>query len=172
MAADNPSPVEQLHAVLANEADGYRQLVAFTRQEQVALKQANLTDLAVVVQSKEKLLATLQTWEKTREQLVARLVQELGLPSAASLTDLIGKLDQAIAQKLTALRNEFVLLMEQLLQLNQSNRMMLQTGLVRVDATFDYLASLAAPPPVNYSANGNSRPSTSMGAGNVLNWEV
>lgn len=172
MAADKPSPVEQLQSVLASEADGYRQLVAFTRQEQVALKQANLTDLATVVQSKEKLVASLQSWEKNREQLVARLAHELGLPPAATLTDLIGKLDQTIAPKLIALRNEFVLLMEQLLQLNQTNRMMLQAGLVRVDATFDYLASLAAPPPGHYSASGHSRTTSALAGGKVLNWEV
>ncbi|GAB4428677.1 MAG: hypothetical protein Kow0031_08970 [Anaerolineae bacterium] len=172
MAADNSSPVEQLHTVLANEADGYRQLVAFTRQEQAALKQANLTDLTAVVQQKESLLATLQGWERTREQLVARLAQELGLPPAASLTDLLGKLDQSIAAKLAGLRNEFVLLLEQLLQLNQTNRMMLQAGLVRVDATFDYLAMLAAPPTGHYSASGSDRPAPALGGGKVLNWEV
>jgi flagellar biosynthesis/type III secretory pathway chaperone len=173
MAADKPSPVEQLHTVLANEADGYRQLVAYTRQEQEALKQANLADLAIVVQSKEKLMVTLQMWESTREQLVARLAQEFGLSPTTSLTDLIGKLDQTIAAKLTALRNEFVLLMEQLLLLNHGNRLMLKAGLVRVDATFDYLASLAAPPVGQYSSNGHGhQPPAAIRAGHVLNWEV
>ena len=172
MAADKPSPVEQLQAVLTSEADGYRQLIALTRQEQIALKQENLVELTDVVQRKEKLLATLQRWEHTREQLVSRLAQEFHLPSPATLTDLIGKIDQSIAGKLAALRDEFALLMEQLLYLSQGNRMMLQAGIVRVDATFDYLASLAAPSTGHYTAGGGEPQTSLLSTGSMLNWEI
>jgi hypothetical protein len=170
MAQDRHATIIELQNTLTKEASGYRKLVELTRREQEALRTNNLVDLAVMVQDKEELLPQLQQWEANREQLVAQLAGEFQLPVAATLTDLIERLDGAIAQKLAALREEFVNLVEQLIRLSHANQMILQAGLVRVDATFQYLASLTATKPAHYSANG-AGPSSPQ-TGNVLNWEA
>ncbi len=170
MAHNEYASVEELQRLLTDEADGYRQLVELTRREHAALQQENLAELAATVQGKQSLLPQLKQWESIREQLVARLSGEFNLPTTATLSDLIERLDGAIARNLAALRQEFVVMMEQLLRLNQTNHLMLQAGLVRVDATFDYLASLAAPPDGYYTARGIGH--TPATTGNVLNWEA
>ncbi|MEW5960292.1 MAG: flagellar export chaperone FlgN, partial [Chloroflexota bacterium] len=144
--------VEELYKVLSNEADTYRQLVAATQRERLSLQEENLIELSMAAREKEVLMKGLVTWEKTRQHIVATLSEELKLPIGASLLDIILQLDDALAQKLSSLRQEFIKLVEQLLTLNHGNRLLLQTGLARIDATFEYLASLATPTDGNYSA--------------------
>lgn len=170
MAQNTHITVEKLHQLLVCEANGYRQLVALAQRERAALRAENLAELAAAVQHKESLLPQLKQWETAREQLVARLRQDLQLAATATLGDLLERLDGAIAQKLTVLRTEFVSLVEQLVQLNHGNQLMLHSGLARVDATFGYLASLAAPPDGHYTPRGGGPVQTPTG--NVLNWEV
>ncbi|MCG3210096.1 MAG: hypothetical protein FOGNACKC_03725 [Anaerolineae bacterium] len=170
MAQDRHFFIEELQSILTHEAGGYRQLVALAQREHEALRQENLVQLSAAVQDKESLLPQLKKWEAAREQLVTRLAGEFHLPASATLSDLIDRLDEAMARKLSALRQEFVTLLEQLLRLNQTNQMMLQAGLVRVDATFGYLASLAAPSNGHYTPRGASQSQSS--AGQMLNWEA
>jgi flagellar biosynthesis/type III secretory pathway chaperone len=167
-----PPAVEMLHTILSDEAEAYRQLVQLARREHTALQHENLPELVTATRDKEVLMAKLGQWEQKREQLVAHLAKELKLPYGATLSDLIVRLDDTIAHKLSALRQEFVNLMEQLLTLNHSNRLLLQAGLTRVEATFDFLASIAIPADGSYTATGGSHVQSQAAAGNVLNWEI
>jgi flagellar biosynthesis/type III secretory pathway chaperone len=172
MAQENHATVEQLHYLLSDEANGYRELINLTQREHNALKEQNLSELTAVVQSKEKILDRLKQWEQAREELVTQLAKEFKLPLSATMSDLIACLDEAIAPKLIELREEFVGLVEQLIKLSHGNQLMLQAGLVRVDATFNYLASLATPTHGNYTVGGPKNSPPRATTGNVLNWEV
>lgn len=172
MAQDKRATVEQLQTTLSHEAAGYHQLVELARREYAALKTNNLSDLAATVQNKEALLGKLQQWEKSREQLVTRLVQDFKLPATATLSDLIERFDDAIATRLSALRDEFVDLMEELLMLNHTNHRIIQAGLVRVEATFDYLASQALPADGQYSHQGSAPRPSEAATGHILNWKA
>jgi len=163
--------VAELYDVLCNEADIYRQLVAATEQERLALQKQNMIELATVTRDKEMMLQGLAKWEQTRQRLVAAVGDTLGLPAGASLLDLILHLvDDPLVQKLSSLRQEFISLVEQLLGLNYGNQLLLQTGLARIDATFDYLASAMVSADGSYSAKGNSQ--AQLAIGNVLNWQI
>ncbi len=165
------STTQDLRSVLADEAEGYRKLVDLAQREQLALKNENIADLAATIKEKEYLLLDLQKLESAREQIVSQQAQELNLPGNVTLSDLIKQFDDATAQQLSKMQKEFAGLVKQLFKLNYSNRTMLQAGLVRVDATFDYLTSLAVPEGY-YTANGTNQVHPNMVAGHVFNWEV
>lgn len=157
--------LDALHQTLVSEVKDYRQLVTLTESEQIALQNGNLIDLMATTQGKESLLNRLAQWEQARQRITASLAERLQLP-AASLAELLAHCDQAIGQRLLALRQEFVSLVEQLRALNHSNHLLLQSELVRVNATLNFvLTTFASDGPYGQ----NSRPPI---AGNVLNWQI
>lgn len=164
--------VETLQNTLIDEAEGYRQLVALTQREREALVHNRLDELNAVVKEKLALATSLKQWEKMREQITANLARLLGLPANVSLADLAAAFEESIAQKLLALRDEFIGLVEQLVKLNYTNRQLLQTELVRIDATFDYIASTSSGTHGQYyTAVGNQSDYRQPG-GNLLNWRA
>jgi flagellar biosynthesis/type III secretory pathway chaperone len=170
MALVHLPSAEDLYHALDGEVEACRELVALTQRERLALQADNLDDLAAATQHKEALARSLARWEQVRERIVRRLLEELRLPAGASLSEIIAQTDGAIAHKLVTLRQELAGLMEQLLTLNHGNRLLIQAELARVEATFEYLARVAAPPDGHYTANGNRR--SPAAAGQALNWQV
>lgn len=168
-----PTPIiDTLHHTLTNEVEDYRQLLSLTQREQVALQRGSLTDLIATTEAKTSLLQRLADWEKTRQQIVIKLAEKLKLPLIPSLSDLIAFCDETAAEKLAALRQEFINLTEQVYLLNQGNQLLLQTELVRVNATVNYLLS-GTSAGVGYTTNGISAHLTPpSSAGNVFNWQV
>ncbi|MFN8457149.1 MAG: flagellar protein FlgN [Anaerolineae bacterium] len=167
MSVLSASTLESLYQTLTSEIEDYRQLVVLTHQERAALQSGNLDDLIGTVQKKETLLTRLNKWEKARQQLMAHLAALLKLSTTISLADVLAFCDEGIAPKLSALRQEFLALSEQVRSLTQGNQLLLQAELVRVDATVNYLLSDVTPG--NYHANSTPRLPV---AGNVLNWRV
>ncbi len=162
--------IEALETVLASEAAEYRQLVALTANEQAALKQGDVVTLTETIRQKQALLPQLNRWAKRREQLTASLAAALHLPANATLTDLLTHIEGAVADTLIALREDFIDLMEQLITLNHANKLILQTELVRVDATYRYITSLLTEPEPVYAPNHTGNGTNARG--NILNWEV
>lgn len=167
-----PSSLESLQQTLTHEIEDYRQLAALTHQERVALQSGNLDDLIATVGAKESLLTRLSTWERNRQQLIAHLAAILKKPASITLSELLTFCDDNIAQKLSALRQEFIALVEQIRGLSQGNQLLLQAELVRVDVTVNYLLAAITPggyQPVHMA--GNPAPKLPV-AGNMLNWRV
>lgn len=163
--------IEELQNILEAEARAYRQLIHLTQTERTALQAENLDELSAVTEQKQKLMEKVSAWEQVRTKVVAHLAREFNLSPDTSLLDLITHLDDTMAQRLSDIRTEFIQLVEQLLTLNHGNQLMLQTGLVRVESTFDYLSVLATPRDNNYTATGNAT-TASQRAGNMLNWQA
>lgn len=172
MAVEQSLHVDALHKALLAEAEAYKKLIALVEREKPALQRENLAGLAELIRDKEALMEEIVQRERAREQLVARLAKALALPETISLSDLITHFDELTAQKLSALRQGFIDLVEQLLILNHGNRLLMQSGLDRVEATFDYLAAVVAPPDGNYTARGANRPQKQLTAGQMLNWQA
>lgn len=167
-----PSIVDTLHHTLVGEVEDYQQLLSVTQREQVALQTGSLIDLKATTEAKSSLLQRLADWENTRQQIMAKLAEKLKLPVIFSLSDLIAFCDENTAEKLTALRQDFASLAEQLHLLNQGNQLLLQTELVRVNVTVNYLLS-GASMGVGYTTNGvSAHLATPPSAGNVFNWQV
>lgn len=164
------SAAEELLNGLAGESETYRQLMLLTQSERGALQEHNLTRLAEIVRQKEAILANLMQGEKTRQELVTRLTQEIGLPDNASLSDIIAGLDGPLAQQLAQVRQELTDLVEQLLSLNHGNHLLIKSELEQVEATFNYLVSAVSNNEGHYSANGEGPRQATPGT--VLNWEV
>lgn len=170
MSSQNSSLLEALLQTLVNEVEDFRRLVSLTQSERAALQNGNLADLMAAIQGKESLLNRLAQWEQARSRILSSLADRLQLP-AASLSDLLAHCDQIIGQKLSLLRQEFVGLAEQLRLLNQGNQLLMQTELVRVNATLNFvLATLASDGA--YSGGGSSQTPRLPATGNVLNWQI
>jgi flagellar biosynthesis/type III secretory pathway chaperone len=172
MSALPASSLESLHQTLIGEIEDYRQLAVLTQQEQVALQDGNLDDLICTVQKKEGLLTRMGKWEKTRQQVIAHLAAILKLPANVSLADLLVFCDEGIAQKLAALRQEFLALSEQIRRLSQGNQLILQSELVRVDATINYLLSDVTAGSYCAPKGGVNSISKLPVAGHLLNWQA
>lgn len=171
--------VEELQQVLAAEAELIRHLVALTEQERAALQMDNLVDLAAITREKEAVLHRLAEREGVREQIVGRLVELLKLSPDVSLPELLFHLDQLtgfparLKAEVADLHQAVVTSMEQLLTLGYGNRSILETGLARVNATFDYLAAVIAPPEAGaYTAKGQNQAKPEAAAGHMLNWQI
>lgn len=167
--------IEELHNVLVSEAEVYRQLVALTQRERVALQEKCLASLSTALRAKEVLLEDVGRWQRTRELIVERLAQEWHLPAGTSLSDLVARFDDTRPQvrRIIALRQEFIELVEQLLELNHGNRLLIHAELARLEATFDFLVQATVPDDEPYTAPDSSpvrRPPAA--GGNVLNWQV
>lgn len=158
-----------LEQTLAKEAAEYRQLVSLAEREQQALMSNNLQKLEQTIREKETLLTQVATWASKREKLTAALAAKFGLASNATLTDILAHIEEKVAQKMIALREEFIELMERLITLNYTNKMILQTELVRVDSTFQYITSTFSEPANGYTASGSNKSSAGK---NILNWQV
>lgn len=164
--------IDSLHHTLANEVEDYRQLLSLTQREQVALQRGSLTDLVATTEAKTSLLQRLADWEKIRQHIVIKLAEKLKLPVTPSLSHLITCCDETVAEKLNTLRQEFISLAVQLRLLNQGNQLLLQTELVRVNATVNYLLS-GTSMGVGYSTSGiSAHLAPPPSAGNIFNWQV
>lgn len=166
---NDPAAVEDLHITLAKEAEDYRLLVAATQRERTALVENSMDALNATVQEKETLTARLAQWAEKREQLTAFLAGCLGLPATVTLTDLVSHFEETIARQLLALRDEFITLVEQLIILNHGNQLLLQSELVRIETTFDYITTSVTKPVANYTVNGSQIRPTSQAGSNFLN---
>lgn len=161
--------ISLLEQTLLEEAAEYRALVSLTEQEQKALMSNDLEGLEQTIQAKETLLAKLATWANRRESLTATLAAMFGLAANATLTDILAHIEAASAQKMIALREEFIELVERLISLNYTNKMILQTELVRVDSTFQYIRATFSEPANGYTAHGSNKNSAGK---NILNWQI
>ncbi len=166
------SNLESLHQTLTGEIEDYRQLAMLTQQERVALQGGNLDDLICAIQKKEGLLTRLSQWEKARQQVMAHIAALLKLPATISMADLLAFCDEGIAQKLSVLRQEFLTLSEQIRGLSQGNQLLLQTELVRVDATINYLLSDVATGSYHSPKGAGNSASRLPVAGHMLNWQA
>lgn len=158
-----------LEQTLLEEAAEYRTLVSLAEREQQALMSNDLQGLEQTIKAKETLLAKVATWASKRESLTATLAAMFGLASSATLTDILVHIEAASAQKMIALRAEFIELVERLISLNYTNKMILQTELVRVDSTFQYITATFSEPTNGYNARGSNKNSAGK---NILNWQI
>lgn len=158
-----------LEQTLLEEAAEYRALVSLTEQEQEALMSNDLQGLEQTIREKETLLAKVATWAGKRENLTTTLAAMFGLAANATLTDILSHIEETSAQKMITLREEFIELVERLISLNYTNKMILQTELVRVDSTFQYITTTLSEPANGYTARGSSKNSAGK---NILNWQI
>lgn len=170
---------EALYNVLRDQAQAYRQLIELAWQERTALEANDIAQLADITCSKEYIAEKLFHWDEARVKITAHLAEQLKLSTAAPLSDIVSQFDevnfplqQEIKQGLKDIRQEFVKLVEQLLMLYHGNRMLLEAGLVRVNATFDYISSASLPSNGQYTAKGRNHVPSQATAGNVLNWQA
>jgi len=170
--SDYMEQVERLQDTLEAEAAEYRRLVSLTESERTAILSNDVDALHATVEAKETLTVHLARWAQKREYLTTNLAKEFGLPENAALTDLLAYFEETLAQKLTALREEFISLVERLITLNHGNQMLLRSELVRVESTFDYIKHTTIRPDGHYSARGAATVRPQRSTDSIFNWQI
>ncbi|MCB0209799.1 MAG: flagellar protein FlgN [Anaerolineae bacterium] len=170
--------VEELYRVLSEQIQTYHQLVELAYQERIALEAEDFSRLADITQFKEGVVKTAAQWDDARTKITIHLADQLKISNTTSLLDIITQLDKAdlsvgqeVKDQLNEIRQEFANLMQQLLLLYSGNRILLEAGLVRINATFDYISSAALSGGGHYTSKGRSQVAF-QAAGNMLNWKA
>jgi flagellar biosynthesis/type III secretory pathway chaperone len=169
-----------LEDVLVNEFRAYQTLVRLTKEERRVLSLADLNALVNLVAQKETLLGELGRLDAARCAAIeewARLTAEDGhaasgvrsngrpapqalRPYGAGVTlgEILPQIDPPTAGRLKRLREGILALVEQLTDLSQGNRALVNLALERLEAVRDFLISLAQPPAYYQPAGARAVP--------------
>jgi RNase adaptor protein for sRNA GlmZ degradation len=150
---DPASLLAELESVLVQEFRLYQRLLALAREERRALTAADLTALTNALQATESIYAQLMQLEAQRNQALERWAQAWQAPPPATLAEILPRLENGPAQRLSRLREGILALAYQLRDLAQGNRALAQAALERVDELRRFLLDLAQSP-VGYAPTG------------------
>jgi flagellar biosynthesis/type III secretory pathway chaperone len=170
MSEISPSTLEELSNELTKETETYRQLVAMTQREQVALLESDVTELSTIIIQKGEIVANLMQQEQLRASLVSSLLGDEVEPSGDSMAMLLKVVEKSHSAELKEQVQSFMILVKQLLGLNHGNKLLLESHLGHIESTFRFIIRASRPPENSYGAKGILLSPAS--AGNVLNRSI
>jgi len=154
--------VNELTALLEDEADLYRQIETVLMAEKNAVIGASADELDHMRRNKERLLGEISRRESVRQTLVAQLAESMerdaGGMTLAALADSVSEPESG---RLRTCRRQLKRRLERVQRLNGEVRDLLAHGLRLVRGTVDLVNQLVQPGPV-YQRSGTYR----RGAGN------
>ncbi|TYO95531.1 flagellar protein FlgN [Desulfallas thermosapovorans] len=124
----------QLEKVLSRQHELAGQMLAAARRQNDALRRNDITILTRAVDELEQLNGPMRQLEEEREALQARLAGALALPPGAPLKDMAPSAPGELPARLSALRRDMRLRLEELRQLAGTNKLLTHNAL-RVNAT-------------------------------------
>lgn len=157
-----PGYWDSLEAVLAQEIAVYGELNAICLKERDVLVHFSAEDLLENNSRKETILLKARLIEESRIKLVARIAEALGIPSdSVNLTTLIsyaGGQGDILRKSQVTLRR----LLEDLNEMNSSNKVLLDSSLLYVQKSIDFISRLITPPS-QYGTDGEMKASPPSG---------
>jgi flagellar biosynthesis/type III secretory pathway chaperone len=137
----------ELMAIVRQEIDQYRQLLALLRRERSRIVRGELAGLIEVVRRKEAITKDLATLEASRLSVLARLGPEVGAEeSALSLSRLAALSPGEAGDTLRALLTEFRGVVGLLVAANDVNRTLLGRSLEFVQGSLEIFRTVATGP--------------------------
>jgi len=154
-----------LVAILRQEIEQYRQLLALVRRERGYIVRGELTQLAKVVQKKGTVSEGLYHLAARRTSLLEQLAESMGEPvDKLTLARVTRIAPGRTGETLSALLGEFRELVGRLVTANEINRTLLERSLEFVRGSLNLFRTVASPGPI-YGANGRIESSSPMLAG-------
>jgi len=151
--------LEQIERILAREFRLYQGLLALTRQERQALIAGALEDLSEAVHQKELALDQLNQLEADRVSALGAWSRAHG--GDATLMALMADVDAETAARFGRLREGILAIASQLRDFGLANRALAEIALERLEATRNYLLTLATPVPA-YGPQPTAAPRLTM----------
>lgn len=147
-------PLDDLAAVLEQEAERYQALLTLLRLERGLIITGNLTALAELVKQGETHLLELKVIEEARLAMLRRISAEAGLPLVElTLAGLIAGVAPAEATRPRALLDRLTSLMTQLTTENEVNRALLGRGVAYAQDSLSLMTRVMSPVPI-YQEDG------------------
>jgi flagellar biosynthesis/type III secretory pathway chaperone len=154
-----------LVALLRQEIEQYRHLLALTRRERGCIVRGELMQLAKVVRKKEVVSEGLGQLAGGRTSLLERMAEALGEPAGELTLARVAQMAPGhTGETLAALLAEFRGLVGRLVAANEVNRTLLERSLDFVKGSLDLFRTVASAAPT-YGANGRIESSTPVLAG-------
>lgn len=125
--------VEDLLALLRQEAATYRRLLDVLREEEDAILAGRYYDVAAATTRKETLLLELRVLGESRGVLLARIADTFGVPPrAVTLSRLATLVDPPDATELLAVRTSLTETLSEIAQANHGLGLLLERSLFRI----------------------------------------
>lgn len=142
----NSLPLDDLAAVLEQEAEKYQALLTLLRLERGLIITGNLQPLAELVKQGETHLLELKVIEEARLAMLHRISAEAGLPLAElTLAGLIDGIASAEDPRLRVLLDRLISLMTQLTAENEVNRSLLGYGVAYAQDLLSLMTRVMSP---------------------------
>ena len=119
-----PEKFSRLNEVLQSEKALYEKLVEIAREKQGHLVQNDLDGINETVSREEELLTEISEEEKKRKEVLKEIEGE-----EDSFADLCQKAPEELADKLKKTREQLLLLLEELWEVNETNNRLIQDSL-------------------------------------------
>jgi flagella synthesis protein FlgN len=132
-----------MEAIMVNEFRVCQSLMTLLQQERQALIQKDADTLTNLIEQKESLLDELGSGEESRRSQMEKLAQAGGaVIEAASLTDLLRRLQLTATERIYRLQEGIYALQNKIRELNRANHALAEINLERISALQEYLVSL------------------------------
>lgn len=142
-------PLDNLVAVLEQEAEKYQRLLTLLRQERGLIIQGNLQALTELVKQGETLVLELKVIEEARLAMLGRISAEAGIPLAElTLPGLIDRVASAHAPTLRTLHDWLTFLVAQLTAENEMNRALLGRSIASMQDSLSLMTKVMSPVPI------------------------
>ena len=140
--------LQDLIALLSQEASEYRKLLDLLNAEESAVLQGKTETVQEITKQKETLALELRVLEEARATLMARLAVLFGVPvETLTLSALVELGPDEHAEALKALQGELSDLMGKLREANRRNGFLLERALAHIRGALSLMSTLVTQPP-------------------------
>lgn len=143
-----------LSDLLRREFDVYRSLLSLLQQERRIVVDCSIEELIHTNKEKENLVLKIRILEESREAILERLAEKLGLPlRELTLSKLEEKLGDPFVDQLRNLRSKLSAILQSIREVNEENRAFLQHSVDFVKGSLALIRYLTGSSP-KYMASG------------------
>lgn len=135
------SDKEKLLAVMTEEADAVENLLDIMKKKQKAIISFANDELQESISKELKMVSLTKSLEKQRLELIQKIIPETNYPSKVTISQLVGNFDEEESKKLLSLKQRLMGSLEQLKDINEINRLLIDRGKKFVKENISILTS-------------------------------
>jgi flagellar biosynthesis/type III secretory pathway chaperone len=154
--------IDQLINIISKEAALFENFLDLLEQQKQALVKSDQVALAALTERQHEKLAESRLLSRRREELVAAIKREHDIDGDVTVSRLIAMVDQDKADRLRQLRDAIMSLNDQIVQVRNSNAMLLNQSREYVARTMAMLSQLNNPDPGYGKSGPSSNPSRAL----------
>ncbi len=140
--------------LLHRECDTYQSLLSLLQKERKIVVDCSIEDLIQTNKEKENLVLTIRILEQSREAILEKLAEMMGLSSdELTVSILEGRVEEPFASELRSLRSNLSAVLQSIREVNEENRIFLQHSVDFVKGSLALIRCLTGSNP-KYMASG------------------